>query len=323
MPGSFVWALCAHTARTLAHALTAVGFAASADGNLVSRGGFAFRIVLGCTALSATILFVCFICSYRTDPRKKVIGLALGIPALYLGNIARLASIFVISGYNRKLFDVMHAYMGQTFAVIFVILLCAGWLSWVNRDTPFTPANRITGFFARFILISGCVFLVWIEIHSWYVGSLVWLMLLGFSSLGYPLSPVRPPTIHAETFSIVAFVGLILSTRTAPWLEKVKSLAVGLAIFSLVNLFHQINDAMMSAFHYEALFKLDAFLLDTAQYLLPVLLWLLVEWRTRPSRSGSATPAPNGASVLGHPTRSQKVLSQRCGLWRRHRKKDI
>lgn len=83
LPASFSKVICAHTARTVGLVLSAIGFPAVVAGNAVSGSGLAFQIVPECTALSMVGLFICFVCFYRAEVRKKLAGLAMGIPALY------------------------------------------------------------------------------------------------------------------------------------------------------------------------------------------------------------------------------------------------
>jgi exosortase/archaeosortase family protein len=56
--------------------------------------------------------------------REKATGLLTGIPVLYLGNVARLVATFVISRYDRGVFDVVHVCLGQVFTVFLLIAAC-------------------------------------------------------------------------------------------------------------------------------------------------------------------------------------------------------
>src|SRR5271157_5228704 len=97
LPDSFARVICEHTARILGHILNVLGYAVSVTGNIVIGSGVSFQIVLECTALSAVALFICFVSFYQTQGREKMIGLAMGIPALYFGNLVRRVSIFAVT----------------------------------------------------------------------------------------------------------------------------------------------------------------------------------------------------------------------------------
>lgn len=283
LPESFAGIICEHTARVFGHVLNACGFPANVKGNIVAGGGASFQIVLECTALSATALFACFVSFFKTQARNKAIGLAAGIPALYLGNLVRLVSIFVVTQRNPRFFEIIHVYMGQVFTIILVVLSCFAWLKWVDRGSPAGPVGKVAGFLGRLVLISGCLFVFWMEVHQWYIWLLDRLMIVGFSLLNYRLFVPRETAVYYETFSIVAFTSLVLATGSLRWSTKAKGLSAGLGLFVLLHLFHRINIALMSAFHYTSLMGLDIFLCDIGQYLLPVVLWLLVAARRSPS----------------------------------------
>jgi exosortase/archaeosortase family protein len=233
-------------------------------------------------------LFTCFVSFYPADARRKAIGLAMGVPALYLGNLVRLTGIFMVSRYYPGLFGLVHVYLGQVFTMSQVILSCLLWLKWVNRDPGVGPEGKVTGFLARFALTSVCMFLFWMEVHRWYIRVIDRLMVIGFSFFGYQLFIPQQTAIYYETFSIVTFTSLILATRV-PWVRKGTTLASGLSLFFLLHLFHRINTALMSAFGFNSLVPLDVFLCDIGQFLLPVLLWLAMAFRKepKPSRIGN------------------------------------
>ena len=70
---------------------------------------------------------------YPATLRQKAAGLLAGIPALYLGNLARLTFIFMVCRRDRHLLEVVHAYWGQIFSLLLVFLTCILWLEWVEK----------------------------------------------------------------------------------------------------------------------------------------------------------------------------------------------
>ena len=202
---------------------------------------------------------------------------------------------YVVTRHSPELFGVVHVYLGQVFTILLVVLACILWLRWVNKDSLPYPVNRAAGFLARLFLISGYMFLFWLEVHHWYIWFLDRFLLFGFSFFGYHLFFAPKAAVYYETFSFVTFVSLILATRSVPWARKGKILAMGLSLLFLLHLFHRTNNALMSAFHYTSLLKLDLFLCDIGQYLLPVLLWLVMVLRILPRKNepaNSSRPSP-------------------------------
>ena len=308
LSSSFAKPLCDHTAKALAQVLNVLGIPVFADNNIVSGGRLVFRVILECTPLFMVGLFTCFVSFYPADALQKVIGLAMGIPALYLGNLVRLAAIFVVSWHHPGLFGLVHVYLGQVFTMFLVILSCLLWLKWVNRGPGAGPGSKVAGFLARFALISGCMFLFWMEVHQWYIWLINQFMILGFSFFGYRLFvPQETAAIYYETFSIVTFTSLILATRV-PQARKGTTLAAGLCLFFLLHLFHSVNNTLMSAFRFTPLFRLDWFLCDIGQYLLPVLLWLAMATRRSSSRAPDEmnTRRNHVPKVTARPTPSVK-----------------
>jgi len=281
LPPSFAKPLCDHTAGTLAQILNTLGIPVLTGNNIVSGGRLAFRVVLECTALFMVGLFTCFVSLYPAGTRTKAIGLAMGIPALYLGNLVRLTAIFLVGWYHPGLFGLVHVYVGQVFTMFQAILSCLLWLRWVNRDPDAGPGSKVASFLARFALISGSVFLFWMEVHRGYIWLIDRFMILGFSFFGYRLFVPQETAIYYETFSIVTFTSLILATRV-PWARKGTTLAAGLCLFFLVHFFHRTNATLMGAFGFTPLLQLDVFLCDIGQLLLPVLLWLAMAARGLP-----------------------------------------
>jgi exosortase H (IPTLxxWG-CTERM-specific) len=305
LPSSFVRVLCAHTARALGHVLNVIGFPVAVGGNIVSGSGPVFQIVLECTALSTAVLFACFVSFYPTEARKKATGLAVGIPALYLGNLVRLVSTFVVTQHYPGLFELVHVYLGQVFTMLLLILACILWLKWVNPGSPAGPVHKAAGFLGLFALISGCMFLFWMEVHHGYIWLIDRFMIFGFSLFGHRVFVPQYAAVYYETFGVVTFTSLILATRSVKWSTKAKALAVGLCLLFLLHLFHRIDNALWSAFHYTSLIKLDVFLCDVGQYLLPVLLWLAVAAHVLPRKNKSPNSSRPSAPSSTNPKRKR------------------
>jgi exosortase H (IPTLxxWG-CTERM-specific) len=264
--------LNAHTAAILGLILNALGVPVSAANDLVSGPGLAFRIIPECTPIFTAGLFLCFVGCYPAAFRDKAKALLLGIPALYLGNLARLVAISLISRYDRRLFDLLHVYLGQVFTLFLVILACLAWMRWLDRkQSTRSPSLKSAVFLVRFAVISGCLFLVWIKLHHGYIGLLDQIIESGFSLFNLQVPLAMNTVYYYETFSTVAFTSLVIAAGSMPLKMRLKGLAGGLGVLFVTHLLHRINNVLLAYFHMNALVPIDLTLLVVGQYLVPVL----------------------------------------------------
>jgi len=273
LPEPFTRPINEDTARTLGLVLNAFGIPALTVGDIVCENSLAFKIIPECTPIFTAGLFLSFVAFYPVPLRQKTTGLALGIPILYLGNIVRLTVTFLVSRYNRNLFEILHVYLGQVFTLFLVILCCLLWMKWVEKGEAKQGGTMKTVYFlARFGLISAGVFLVWIRVHHGYIGLLDRLMVPAFSLFGFSVRITRETAVYYETFSIVTVVSLVLAAQSVPWHRRISLLCAGLGILFLTHLFHRIDNVLMVFFRITAVQSLDLATLVIGQYLLPVLI---------------------------------------------------
>jgi hypothetical protein len=201
-----------------------------------------------------------------------------------------LAVIFISGIYSKRLFDVLHVYLGQIFTMALIILSCLFYIQWVTRinERHGAIASAIW-FLVRFVLLSTFMFFVWMEIHLQYVVFIDWFMVAGFSFFGYRLIIPRNIILYWETFNVVTFTSLLIATELKPWTRKIKHLACGLCILFVFHLIHRTNNALMAAFGFLWVMPLDLIFCAIAQYVLPVLIWLRLtssSLGTKASKSG-------------------------------------
>jgi len=196
----------------------------------------------------------------------------MGIPVLYLGNLVRLVAIFMAGQHDRQLYEVVHAFWGQIYTIFLVLLSFMLWLKWTEKkETQQGIPMKVAIFLARFAVTSGCLFLVWMNIHHGYIWLLDQFTIPAFSLFNYHFGFTHNTVVYYETFSIVTFTSLVLAARSISWILKIKALAVGLGFLFLTHLFHRIDNALMAYFHFTSAQTIDLTLLVTGQYLLPVL----------------------------------------------------
>ncbi len=118
------------TASWTSQALNLLGSSTSVDGTVLRSAGFAVDVVGECTAVGPIVLFAGAVIAHPSALAAKGVGLALGVVALGLINIARVMSLFWIGSSYPGFLDVAHVLIWQTALVIIVIVL---WLVWAER----------------------------------------------------------------------------------------------------------------------------------------------------------------------------------------------
>ena len=94
---------------------------------------FLFIVVPDCGAIEVMSIFLAAVCAFPTRWRKRLLGLAIGLPVLYGVNILRLSSLAFLAAYDPtpgiKWFHFGHEYVWQAVFIIFVV---AVWLCWIE-----------------------------------------------------------------------------------------------------------------------------------------------------------------------------------------------
>jgi exosortase/archaeosortase family protein len=94
---------------------------------------FVFIIVPECGAIEVMAIFLAAVVAFPAGIRKKLLGLLLGLPVMYLVNVFRLSCLAIIGALDgtkgRWVFNFAHEYVWQTIYIVFVV---AVWLLWVE-----------------------------------------------------------------------------------------------------------------------------------------------------------------------------------------------
>jgi archaeosortase B (VPXXXP-CTERM-specific) len=121
------------TANVLGSIYSAAGADVMVNGALVSINGFGLEIIDECTAVFSSIVYCACILAYPTTLRKKGIGVALGIPALYAINILRLVILAQVGQTRPALFEFVHVYLWQASFIIFIVVIFLLWLKLIVK----------------------------------------------------------------------------------------------------------------------------------------------------------------------------------------------
>jgi exosortase H (IPTLxxWG-CTERM-specific) len=118
-------------AASVALVLRISPFEVKLTGTLIEFHTFAVRIIPECGGAEAMAIFCGAVIAFPATVRKKLLAIALGVPALYIVNVLRLACLAFIGTFmSRQAFDFAHVYVWQTVFIIFVVIL---WLIWIEK----------------------------------------------------------------------------------------------------------------------------------------------------------------------------------------------
>jgi len=110
---------------------------------VISRGqvlgspatSFSMRIANECNGLWAHLILLATILAYPARWKERCLGLALGQSALFLINIVRIVSLFVLGVFLPFLFRAAHVYIWQFLIIGFAFLLFFVWVEKGVRTT--------------------------------------------------------------------------------------------------------------------------------------------------------------------------------------------
>jgi exosortase H (IPTLxxWG-CTERM-specific) len=118
-------------AASVALVLRISPFEVGLEGSLIRFHEFAVRIIPECSGVEAMAIFCGAVIAFPATIRKKLLAVGVGVPALYVVNILRLACLAYIGAFkSREVFDFAHVYVWQTVFIIFVVIL---WLIWIEK----------------------------------------------------------------------------------------------------------------------------------------------------------------------------------------------
>jgi archaeosortase B (VPXXXP-CTERM-specific) len=116
------------TASAVTFFLGLLGMAVRCQAEFVSLNGYSFRVIDQCLGAYEVFIFSAGVIAYPTDYRKKLWGIALGIPFLYFINIIRLMVLGAVGTVSPGTSSFMHLYLWQIIIFLTVLLACVLWI---------------------------------------------------------------------------------------------------------------------------------------------------------------------------------------------------
>ena len=124
------WELATTTAAfTL---LSAAGIEAIQQGTVIAQpGGFSYEIYYRCTGILPVATLWLLILIWKGTFRDKLLGLAIGTPALLGLNLLRLVHLFHVGVQTPQYFDFAHRFFWEGAMMGAVLILWMAWMSWI------------------------------------------------------------------------------------------------------------------------------------------------------------------------------------------------
>jgi len=97
-------------------------------GTTVQSGGTAFQIITACTGVFTMAIFLSAVLAYPCRMKAKLIGIAIGLPAIFSVNLVRVISLFYISLYRPEFFPKAHLLIWQSLIIFSAIVIYIFWL---------------------------------------------------------------------------------------------------------------------------------------------------------------------------------------------------
>lgn len=119
------------TARVTHWLIGLAGMSAELDDATISApGGFAYEVYFRCTGFLPVICVAVAILAHPAPWRRRLAGLAVGVPVLLGLNFVRLVHLFQLGVSRPEVFDVAHSVVWEAAIVVAVASVFLGYLAW-------------------------------------------------------------------------------------------------------------------------------------------------------------------------------------------------
>jgi exosortase H (IPTLxxWG-CTERM-specific) len=115
-------------ARAVAWAINLLGAGATAEGVTVRSPEFSLQIAMGCDGVEASCLFLSGVLAYPARWQARLTGVALGLPAIHLVNLARLILLYYAGVFLPSVVEEVHVYVAQALVILASTAMLIFWL---------------------------------------------------------------------------------------------------------------------------------------------------------------------------------------------------
>lgn len=117
------------TATLTGGLLKALGNSATVSGRTVSTRGFSVEIVYECLGIVEMLYFTAAVVAFPSDLKKKLLGILIFFPVIFVANIFRCAFLVVAGNRSASAFNFVHTYFFQIGMILFIAIF---WLIWIK-----------------------------------------------------------------------------------------------------------------------------------------------------------------------------------------------
>jgi len=109
------------------------------------------------------LIYLAAVLSFSTTIRKKLLGIAMGLPAIFVFNLVRITILLVAGAGSMEVFNFMHLYLWQVTLIVMISTIWIGWLYLVvYRDDRKAQARKNLWLFLAKLAIFTVIFgLLW------------------------------------------------------------------------------------------------------------------------------------------------------------------
>jgi len=122
------------TANIAVQVIRLTGLKAIVFDDYIILSNQSWHVTLECTAIYLMGLFWSFILVYPVRPLEKLIGIALGVPIIFMANVLRLMLLAAAVKFLPGYFQVLHDYVWQVVFIFLVVTLWFAWIQWLAGD---------------------------------------------------------------------------------------------------------------------------------------------------------------------------------------------
>jgi exosortase H (IPTLxxWG-CTERM-specific) len=272
--------LCRATAVQVATLLDLAGLEPRLQRDLISLPGFSVRIVTECTSLYACLLYCAFVLAQPASWKRTLAGLLAGIAVITAVNLLRISFVTAVGPFvSKNLFDILHVYLGQVAMLLLVLATAQVWMRWSAGGPAPYP------FLLRSIVIATALFVPWAIINRAYLALLDKLVAAAYSLLypGYLLLTPRPLLLYNHTFAVPLFLALILAGHREWSVNRFAATVGGCYIIAGWHALFRGTHVIWTALNIPEIEPVHQGIYLLGQFLLPFVLWLLVDGRATSS----------------------------------------
>ncbi|MHB0975778.1 MAG: exosortase/archaeosortase family protein [Candidatus Aquicultorales bacterium] len=112
------------------------------DGAVISVPNQTLIVTLECTAVYLMMIYSGLVVAYPASIKGKIVGLAAGLPAIFLVNIARLVMVSFVAYASPYIFRQVHDFIWQVLFVILVMIIWVVWMEVIVDRAERAPVSR-------------------------------------------------------------------------------------------------------------------------------------------------------------------------------------